>query len=134
MSRGIGVCAELVNQDEEKIIYKYGSFNWNREECKNLDYEMDGSITLYIRALPEFEFHNRNNKKRNSQKGVIKKVIPKMTTSEMLSSKNLIIANSKYSWHFDDQGVDMMAIRAASNLISQYEKTGEIPERTSMLS
>lgn len=46
MSRGIGARAELISQNENTVIYKYGGYNLNEEQYRNESHIIDGLITI----------------------------------------------------------------------------------------
>ena len=48
MSIGIGACANLILQDENKVIYEYGGYNLNEEEFHNTEQVYDGTITMIV--------------------------------------------------------------------------------------
>ena len=46
MSRGIGVKAKLILQDDKTVIYEYGLYNWNEEKYRNAEQVCDGMISI----------------------------------------------------------------------------------------
>lgn len=42
MSKGIGVKAKLILQDDKTVIYEYGSYNWNEENYRNIEQVLMG--------------------------------------------------------------------------------------------
>ncbi|MGN1120960.1 MAG: hypothetical protein ACI4RV_01255, partial [Eubacteriales bacterium] len=62
MSIGIGANANLVLQDDKKVIYKYGGYNLNEEPFKNEAHICDGTITVQRSCFLEPEIHEKLKK------------------------------------------------------------------------
>lgn len=94
MSRGIGAFCELEIQDEDTVIYKYGSYNLNEQKYRNKDYIADGIITILKCSLIEPEIHDKIKRFPNGKKKRIVKRIPKeVMLSDLFKNKLVTVEN-----------------------------------------
>lgn len=63
MSIGIGACANLILQDENKVIYEYGGYNLSEEQFRNTEQVYDGTtITIQKDCFVKPEIHEKLKK------------------------------------------------------------------------
>lgn len=55
MSRGIGVKAKLILQDDKTVIYEYGLYNWNEEKYRNAEQVCDGIAPFMLFVLLRYQ-------------------------------------------------------------------------------
>lgn len=76
MSRGFGAFVKLVLQDDETVIYEYGSYNLNEEKFRNKDHVSDGLITIDKSCFLEPKINKKLKKMPSGRKKLIIKRIP----------------------------------------------------------
>ena len=81
MSLGIGSFCKLIAQDENTIIYEYGSYNLNEPKYENKHRISDGIITISKSSLIEPEIHDKIKRFPNGKKKRIIKRVPKVNKS-----------------------------------------------------
>lgn len=59
MSRGIGVHANKVLEDEYVVIYEYEGYNLNEPEYRNADRIYDGTIIIRRECFVKPEIHEK---------------------------------------------------------------------------
>ena len=59
MSLGIGSFCKLIAQDDNTVIYEYGSYNLNEPKYENNNRISDGIITISKSSLIEPEIHDK---------------------------------------------------------------------------
>ena len=133
MSRGFGAAAVLEMQDEQTAVYRYGSYNWNIEELCNPEHIMDGLIWIEKSALPEPEIHDKIKHLPNGKKKRMIKRIPRQLGAEPLRTGQIKIENSRFCWRCTEEQYDLMAVRLLYKISDEYQLTGSMPERISLM-
>lgn len=131
MSIGIGARANLINEDENTVIFEYGSYNLNDPEYRNESRICDGRITIRRDCFVEPEVHEKMKKMPSGKKKLIVKRVPiPVHYEEMLNDGRIIVDNSSNCWStFDDNlNVDVMACRLLYYIFQKYQEDGRIPE------
>lgn len=134
MSRGFSAWAKLLSQDENKVIYEYGSYNLNDEEYRNPDHIYDGKIEIERNCFVEPEIHEKLKKMPSGRKKLIIKRIPKSVEYyELLEEGKIIITNCSNCWAATDDEikVDIMACHLLFYIFLRYQEEGEIQETIS---
>ncbi len=71
MRLGIGGCANLVALDEQITIYKYGVFNSELSECKEISHAvLDGIISINKECFLEPEIHTKLKRMPSKRKKI----------------------------------------------------------------
>lgn len=128
MSMGLGTFAEVYLEDNEMIIYRYGSYNLNDERYENNERVMDGTIFIRKEGLVEPEIREKIKKLPNGLKKVLIKRYPKEVDYDNLIRKGLIIVdNCSNCWRKTDteESIDVMAMRIICRVFDEYQKNGE---------
>lgn len=112
MSRGIGVRAELILQNENTVIYKYGGYNLNEAQYRNESHIIDGLIRIQRSCFQEPEIHEKIKRMPSGRKKHIVKRIPVSVDYYQMFKDGLIeIKNCSTCWEVtdDDKHIDVMA-------------------------
>ena len=129
MSRGIGAFAHLILQDEENVLYAYGSYNWNDKMYYNDNRICDGIITINRSCFVDPDIHEKLKKLPSGRKKLVTKRIPNSVNYEqMIIDGSIQIENSTNCWKTSDYGIDVMALHLLYRLFLQYQEEGLIPE------
>ena len=131
MSIGIGARANLIYEDENTVIFEYGSYNLNDPEYRNESHIFDGRITIRRDCFLEPEVHEKMKKMPSGKKKIIVKRVPvQVHFEEMLKDGRIVVDNSSNCWSaFDDYlNVDVMACRLLYYIFQKYQEYGSIPE------
>lgn len=131
MSRGIGVHAKKILEDEETVIYEYGGYNLNEPEYRNEKHILDGSITILKSCFVEPEIHEKLKKMPSGRKKLItKRISVSVDYGKMLEDGTVKVENCSYCWCTTetDLAVDVMACHILFYIFLRYQEEGEIPE------
>jgi hypothetical protein len=133
MSRGFGAHADLVAQDNETVIYRYGSYNLNEPEFRNENHIYDGTITIFRSCFAEPEIHEKIKKMPSGRKKLItKRVLVNVDYPQMIRDGRIVIENCRNCWHRTaDDDIDVMACHILFKLFRQYQEEGKMPEYVS---
>lgn len=130
MSRGIGAHAELIFEDEQKVIYSYGGYNLNKIEYRNEKHIYDGSIEIRKVCFAEPKIHEKVKKTASGRKKKIIKRIPvSVDTGELLRNGMIKVVNCSNCWLISDDElqVDVMIFHILYRIFQQYQEEGNIP-------
>lgn len=136
MSLGIGAYADLVLEDEETLIYQYGDYNLNEDAYRNAEKIQDGLITIAKSCLVEPEIHEKIKRLPSGRKKLIIKRIPVYVEySRMIKDGLITIENCSTCWKIssDDFHGDFMAYALLHKFFREYQETGEIPSKLSIM-
>lgn len=131
MSIGIGAHANLVLQDNKMVIYEYGSYNLNEEECRNEAHINDGTLTIQRSCFLEPEIHEKLKKMPSGKKKLITKRIPvNVNYLKYIEDGLIVVDNCSNCWNTtdDEKHIDIMALHILFNLFLRYQEQGTIPE------
>ena len=129
MSLGIGAFCKLIAEDEETVIYEYGSFNLNEPDYINEQKIADGIITIKKSSLIEPEIHDKVKRLPNGKKKLIVKRVPKeIHLSDLLKNNLITVENCSHCWKTTEDNVDVMAITAIRSIFQKYQENGFLPE------
>lgn len=99
MSRGIGAHANKVAEDENTVIYEYGSYNWNDPKYRNEDHLYDGTISILRDCFAEPDIYEKVKKMPSWRKKLIVKRIPvDVEYGKMLEDGRIIVENCSNCW------------------------------------
>ncbi len=133
MSLGIGAFCKLIAQDEETVIYEYGSYNLNEPNYTNEQKIADGIITIKKIALIEPDIHNKTRRLPNGKKKELTKRVPKeIHLSQLFENNSVIVENCSHCWKTDENGVDVMANTTVWYIFLDYQEKGCLPEHLSI--
>ena len=133
MSLGIGSFCKLIAQDENTIIYEYGSYNLNDPKYENKHRISDGIITISRSSLIEPEIHDKIKRFPNGKKKRIIKRVPKdIPLSDLLENKLVIIENCSNCWKTNVDNIDVMALTTIRYIFLEYQEKGHLPESLSI--
>lgn len=129
MSLGIGAFCKLIAEDEETVIYEYGSFNLNEPKYENKNHISDGIITISKNSLIEPEIHDKTKRLPNGKKKRIIKRVPKeIHLSDLIENKRITIENCTHCWKTHENGIDVMATTTIWYIFRKYQENGILPE------
>ena len=129
MSLGIGVFCKLIAEDEETVIYEYGSFNLNKPDYRNEQKIADGIITIKKSSLIEPEIHDKIKRFPNGKKKrIIKRVLKDIPLSDLLQNKLVTVENCSHCWKTFENGLDVMASTTLWYIFRNYQENGVLPE------
>ncbi len=132
MSLGYGGWCYIEAQDEQTVIYKYGSYNWNDSRHSNADRICDGLITIDKSALVEPEIHEKTKRfPKGKKKTMVKRIEISVPYSELFNSGKIQIQNSDNCWKTADDGNDYIAWHFVRMIFSEYQKNGNLPDEIS---
>ena len=131
MSMGYGGFANKVLEDEQTVIYEYGGYNLDIDDCRNEGRVCDGSITIPKSCFAEPEIHEKLKKMPSGRKKLVVKRIPvKVDFRKMITDGMIEVENCSRCWVFSDN-IDVTALRVLSHIFDEYQVSGEIPEQIS---
>ena len=129
MSRGIGALANKILEDDESVIYEYGSYNLNDSRYRNENRMLDGTIFIPKSCFAEPELHEKLKKMPNGKKKfVIKRVPVNVNYRKMLEDGEIKVSNCSNCWKITDDGIDAMICHILFHLFCSYQEHGVIPE------
>ena len=129
MSLGIGSFCKLIAEDEETVIYGYGSYNLNEPRYDNKNRISDGIITISKNSLIEPEIHDIIKRFPNGKKKRIIKRVPKdIPLSDLLENKLITVENCSHCWKTNVRNIDVMALTTIWHILLEYQKIGYLPE------
>ena len=134
MSRGIGVHANLVLEDEKNVIYEYGGYNLNDSEYKNEKHIYDGMIIISRECFVEPEIHEKIKKMPSGREKAISKRIPISVDYEKMLEEGLIkVENCSNCWQVTEGKIhiDVMVCHILFYAFRKYQEEGKIPEHIS---
>ena len=134
MSRGIGAHANKVAEDENTVIYEYGSYNWNDPKYRNEDHLYDGTISILRDCFAEPEIYEKVKKMPSWRKRLIVKRIPvDVEYGKMLEDGRIVVENCSNCWQTtaNDLQVDIMACHLLFYIFLRYQEEGKVPESIS---
>ena len=133
MSLGIGSFCKLIAQDENTIIYEYGSYNLNDPKYENKHRISDGIITISKSSLIEPEIHDKIKRFPNGKKKRIIKRVPKdIPLSDLLENKLVTVENCSNYWKTNVDNIDVMALTTIWYIFLEYQEKGQLPESLSI--
>lgn len=133
MSLGIGSFCKLIAQDENTIIYEYGSYNLNEPKYENKHRISDGIITISRSSLIEPEIHDKIKRFPNGKKKRIIKRVPKdIPLSDLLENKLVTVENCSNCWKTNVDNIDVMALTTIWYVFLEYQEKGQLPESLSI--
>lgn len=133
MSLGIGAFCKLIAEDEETVIYEYGSYNLNEPKYENRNRISDGIITILKNSLVEPEIYDKIKRFPNGKKKRIIKRVPKeIHLSQLFENKFIIVENCSHCWKTNENGVDVMADTTVWYIFLEYQEKGCLPEHLSI--
>lgn len=133
MSLGIGSFCKLIAQDENTIIYEYGSYNLNDPKYENKHRISDGIITISKSSLIEPEIHDKIKRFPNGKKKRIIKRVPKdIPLSDLLENKLVTVENCSNYWETNVDNIDVMALTTIWYIFLEYQEKGQLPESLSI--
>ena len=131
MSKGIGVKAKLILQDDKTVIYEYGSYNWNEENYRNIEQVCDGMVSIQKTCFLKPEIHEKIKRFPNSKKKLITKKIPvDVDYLKAIDEGLIIIENCSNCGEAtdDEKQLDVMVLHILCYLFLRYQEEGNIPE------
>lgn len=133
MSLGIGAFCKLIAQDEETVIYEYGSYNLNEPDYTNEQKIADGIIQIKKIALIEPDIHNTIKRlPSGKKKEIIKRVAKEIRLSQLFANNSIILENCSHCWKTNENGVDVMANTTVWYIFLEYQEKGYLPEYLSI--
>ena len=133
MSIGIGAFCKLIAQDENIVIYEYGSYDLNEISYRNENRIADGIITINKSALIEPEIHKKIKRFPNGKrKRIIKRVPRDISLSDLFDSKLVTVENCSHCWQTAENGIDVMAHTTVWHIFLEYQEKGQIPNSLSI--
>lgn len=128
MSLGYLGYAEKVDEDENTVIYSYGSVNWNDEKYKNDERIKDGVITINKNGLPEIVVEKKIKRLPNGGKAQFVKNKLDVDCFELVKNKTIIIENTMNCWNKNQDGVDVIAMSLCLGLMDSYKEKSVFPK------
>lgn len=129
MSLGYGAWANLFLQDDESVIYNYGSYDLNEQKFENKNRITDGNIFIFKSCFVEPEIHEKLKRMPNGKKKLIVKRIPRnVDISQLISEEKIVIENCSNCWDCTPAKIDRMALNLLYKLFRQYQEEETIPE------
>ena len=132
MSKGIGIIAHKISEDEKSVIYEYGNYNLNIPEYRNENHVFDGTITIQKDCFAEPEIHEKVKKMPSGKKKTIVKRIPvDVHYGDMLYDGRIVVENCSNCWMVtdDELKIDKMVFHFLFYVFLRYQEQGEIPEK-----
>lgn len=128
MSLGVGAFADLVNEDDAMVRYKYGGFNLNDDKYGNEQKIADGYITIQKRCFKEPEIHEKLKRTSSGKKKlVMKRVHVDVDYGGLFEEGSIQIENCSNCWNVNPDGVDMMAFKLLRKIFDEYQNESKIP-------
>lgn len=132
MSLGYGGWCYIAVQDEQTVIYQYGSYNLNDSTYCNAERVCDGTITIDKESLVEPEIHEKLKRFPNGKKKLmVKRIVKDVPYKNLFENGKIQIQNSKNCWQKSVDGNDYIAWHLIWNIFSEYQKNGIIPDKMS---
>lgn len=130
MSLGYGGWCYIVAQDEQTVIFQYGSYNLNDSTYRNAERVCDGTITIDKESLVEPEIHEKLKRFPNGKKKlIVKRIVVDVPYKELFENGKIQIQNSKNCWRTTVDGNDYIAWHLIWNIFSEYQRNGTVPEK-----
>ncbi len=132
MSLGYGGWCYIDAQDEQTVIYRYGTYNLNDTKFRNKEHICDGMITIDKNSLVEPEIHEKIKRFPNGKKKlIVKRISVDVPYEELFKNKKIEIENSNNCWETMAHGYDFMALRLVFKIFNDYQENGVLPEHIS---
>lgn len=134
MSIGIGAHANLILEDENCIIYKYGGYNLNVPEYRNEEHLYDGTIMIQKECFIEPEIHEKIKRMPSGRKKLItKRILESVDYEKMLEEGLIVIENCSNCWKTTENKlqIDVMACHLLFHIFLRYQEEGKIPDQMS---
>lgn len=132
MSLGFGAFMVKTLEDDNHVVYEYGSYDLADTKYRNIDRHMDGLIMIKRTCFVEPEIHRTMRRVPNQRKKLIEKRVPVIVDiCALLKEGDIIIENCSNAWKMNSAGIDVMAIRLSSKLLLQYQENSTLPESIS---
>lgn len=133
MSRGFGAIMTKVLEDDQYVIYEYGSYDLNYEGFRNEDKILDGIITIKKSCFVEPEIHEKIKRiPGKKKKKIIKRVPVFVDYSVMLRDGDITVENCSHTRETSAMGIDVLALKMLFYLFLKYQEESEIPEKFSV--
>lgn len=132
MSIGFGGWCYISAQDENTVIYQYGSYNLNDELYRNKTHIMDGLLIIDKNSLVEPDIHKKLKRLPGGMKKlIIKQIFVDVSYSYLYNNGKIQIENCSNCWKTVYDNQDFIAWHLIWNLFTEYQKNGYLPEKTS---
>ena len=133
MSLGIGAFCKLTAQDENTVIYEYGSYNQNESKYRNENRISDGIITISKSSLVEPDIHHKIKRLPNGKKKqIVKQIANDIPLEDLFTNKSVIVVNCSNCWQTNKDDIDVMALTIVFYIFTEYQKNGYLPETISI--
>ena len=133
MSIGIGAFCKRITEDNNTVIYEYGSYDLNDINYQNEKRIADGIITINKSALIEPDIHDRIKRFPNGKKKRIIKRIPRdIPLSHLFEVKLVTVENCSHCCKTAENGIDIMAHTTVLHIFLEYQEKGQLPESLSI--
>lgn len=125
MSIGVGGYGKIVLQDENTIIYEYGSYDLNDPQFRNIERVCDGLIVIDKSGLVEPEIRGKIKRFTNGKKRIIIKDVP---YQELYDLGKIQIQNCSNCWKTIGNGYDYIACKLDYQIFQEYQEKGCLSE------
>lgn len=115
MSLGVGCYAEKIYEDQDKVVYAYGAFDWNDRSMWNEEKDLDGQI-----EIEKYSFLSDDD----------------ISFEKLLRTQKIIIKNSRYcNRRVEDYGncYDTIALSWLFKLSRYIKEHHEFPPKLNVL-
>lgn len=132
MSRGFGGWCYIADQDENTVIYQYGSYNWNEPQYRNETHLADGMLVMDKNSLVEPDIHEKIKRFPNGKKKlIVKRIVVNVPYSELYENGKIEIQNCSNCWRTLYNNKDFVAWHLIMIVFRKYQEDGHLPERVS---
>ena len=132
MSIGVGGYGKIVLQDEETVIYEYGSYNLNDPQFRNIERVCDGLIVIDKSGLVEPEIRKKIKRFPNGKKRIIiKRILKDVPYQELYDLGKIQIQNCSNCWKTIGNGYDYIACNLVYQIFQEYQEKGCLSENIS---
>lgn len=131
MSIGFGGWAYIDAEDENIVIYQYGSYNLNEIQYKNEERNADGFFVIDKNSLVECDTHEKIKRFPKGKKKKIKKVIVEVPYSELYNNGKIQIKNCNNCFKTISDNNDYIAWALIKKVFEMYQINKSLPEKVS---
>lgn len=133
MSKGFGGWCYITEEDNNKVIYQYGAYNFNDPKYRNEEHVADGMIIIDKNSLIEPDIHKKIKRFPDGKKKlVVKRIVVKVPYKELYENRKIQIQNCSVCWKtVIEDGRDFIAWNLIWKIFTEYQEEGSLPEKVS---
>lgn len=133
MSMGFGGWCHIVEQDENTVIYEYGSYNLNDPKHYNEIHLSDGIFVIDKNSLVEPYVYEKIKRLPNGKKKyIVKRIFVDVPYTELYESGKIEIQNCSNCWKTTADDIDVIAWKLIREVFKIYQENWQLPEGSSI--